>query len=415
MSTLNAGSFMRLLLLNRYFWPDISATSQLASDLAFELAGRGVEVTAICSRQLYVDAAAHLPANEMHRGVQIVRIAATRFGRFRLAGRALDYASYYAAATWVLWRRARRGNVVIAMTDPPLLGVAAATICRLRGAVLVQWLQDAFPEVALRVGVLPDGILAHLLQRLRNRSLRRSQAVVVVGERVATRLAPHCARPPVLIPNWALEEDGESHSPLRSEWGLDRHFVVGYSGNMGRAHRLRGLIDAAALLRDLPGVRFVLIGGGAQRTALEQHASATGVTNVEFRPYQPREKLRDTLCVPDLHVVSLDESLEGLILPSKFVGAIALSRPVLWIGDPNGEIGTLIRSSGCGVTVPSGEPVVLAALLRELALDHAAGGGRLATMAAAARSLWQARFRRQAALQAWMVLLSGYGDVVRRV
>ncbi len=400
---------MRLLLLNRYFSPDISATSQLASDLAFELAAHGIEVTAICSRQLYVDAAAHLPARELQRGVHIIRIAATRFGRFRLAGRALDYASYYAGAMWVLWRRARRGDVVIAMTDPPLLGVAAATLCRLRGAVLVQWMQDAFPEVAVRIGVLREGALSRLLQRLRNRSLRRSQAVVVVGERVAARLAPHCARPPVVIPNMALEEEGESHSPLRSpqrdEWGLEGRFVVGYSGNMGRAHRLRELIDAAVLLQDLPAVRFVMIGGGAQRAGLEQHARFAALTNVEFRPYQPRETLRDALCVPDLHVVSLDEALEGLILPSKFVGAIALARPVLWIGDPDGEIGTMIRSSGCGVAVPSGDPAALAGVLRELALDHAAGGARLGAMAAAARALWQARFRRQAALQAWTALL----------
>jgi hypothetical protein len=82
-----------------------------------------------------------------------------------------------------------------------------------------------------------------------------------------------------------------------------------------------------------------------------------------------------------MHIVSLDERLEGLILPSKFVGVLAMGRPVLWIGAADGEVGSLVRAFGCGVTVPSGDAVALTHVLRELSDDHANGGTRLRAMA----------------------------------
>ena len=249
----------RVLLVNRFFFPDHSATSQLATDLAIDLAARGFEVVAITSQQRYDDPSARLAPDQVHAGVRIRRVETTRFGRQNLMGRIFDYLSFYLAASLALWREATPGAVVIAMTDPPLLGVPALVVARLRGARCLNWLQDVFPEAAERLDLLRPRALASLLRILRNWSLRRADATVVIGDHMAARVAPYCASPPVVIPNWALEEYLErdatstSHAvtvnPLRVSWGLGDAFIVGYSGNMGRAHRLNELIDAAAALR----------------------------------------------------------------------------------------------------------------------------------------------------------------------
>ncbi len=143
---------MALIFLNRYFYPDHSATSQLLSDLAFALASEGQTVTIITSRLSYDDPGLSLPPQETIRGVHINRIWTTRFGRTNLVGRAIDYLTFYGAAAWRLGRLARSGDVIIAKTDPPMLSVIAAPIARWRGAKLVNWLQDLFPEVAEAVG-----------------------------------------------------------------------------------------------------------------------------------------------------------------------------------------------------------------------------------------------------------------------
>jgi colanic acid biosynthesis glycosyl transferase WcaI len=408
----------RVVLLNRFFFPDHSATSQLATDLAVCLSARGFDVLAITSRQRYDDPSAQLARNEMNRGVQIRRVGATEFGRRNLVGRSVDYLSFYVSACFRLWREIDCGAVTISLTDPPLLGVPALLVVRLRGAHGVNWLQDVFPEVAERLNLLRPRALASVLRVLRNWSLRHAHATVVIGERMAAQVTPWCAAPPVLIPNWALVEGPETNEPstlgeataaqaLRAVWGLGNAFVVGYSGNMGRAHRLDGLIDAALGLRSLTSLRFLMIGDGAQRAALEARARSLDLQNMMFQPYQPLERLRESLSLPDIQVVTLDERLEGLIVPSKFVGVLAMGRPVLWIGAAEGEVGRLVREFGCGVTVPPGDTVKLTRVLSDLSDDHARGGERLRAMAQAAQALWCGQFRRRAALDAWVAVIEG--------
>src|SRR5690349_8156090 len=115
----------RVCFVNRYCYPDSSATSQLMSDLAGELSSRGWQVTMVGSRQRYDDPSATLPASDRWRGVDVVRVLTTRFGRGSLAGRAIDYLGFYLRLPFVLWRVLRRGDVLVVMTDPPMLGVVA--------------------------------------------------------------------------------------------------------------------------------------------------------------------------------------------------------------------------------------------------------------------------------------------------
>jgi colanic acid biosynthesis glycosyl transferase WcaI len=423
-SRTRTAGLIRVVVLNRFFFPDHSATSQLATDLAVDLADRGFDVVAITSRQRYDDPSAQLARRETCAGMEIRRVGSTQFGRQNFVGRTVDYLSFYVCASIALWREATRGTVIIAMTDPPLLGVPASVVARLRRAYCVNWLQDVFPEVAERLNVLHPRTLASFLRVLRNWSLRHTRATVVIGEHMAAHMKPFCAVPPVVIPNWALVEclDSNGLSPsrdaaathmLRSKLGLGNAFVVGYSGNMGRAHRLDVVIDAAYALGSLPTPRFLMIGDGAQRAALEARVQSLGLQNVMFQPYQPLERLRESLTLPDIHIVTLDEHLEGLIVPSKFVGVLAMGRPVLWIGAADGEVGSLVHESGCGVTVPPGDVTELARVLRMLSQDHACGGDRLRSMSLAAQELWGRRFRRRDALNAWAAVIERCAQEVR--
>ena len=171
----------KLIFLNRYFSPDESATSQLLSDLAFDLAAAGYRVEIVTSRQRYEDATANLPPRGRDHDVAIYRIWTSRWGRGSLTGRAIDYLTFYiSAATWLAFHAHRR-DVIIAKTDPPLIGVVAAAIARLKGATLINWLQDLYPEVAEQLKVGGVGATSGILHRLRNWSLRSARVNVVIG------------------------------------------------------------------------------------------------------------------------------------------------------------------------------------------------------------------------------------------
>jgi colanic acid biosynthesis glycosyl transferase WcaI len=372
----------RVLFVNRFFHPDHSATSQMLSDLAFHLAERGWTIEVVTSRQRYDDARARLPAREIVRGVSVRRVWSTRFGRGFLPGRAIDYATFYISAFFALLRDAERGSTIVALTDPPLISVVAAMAAMLRGVRLVNWTQDLFPEVAEALGMRS----LRVLRPVRDWSLRRAHANVALGEVMAARL-PNA----VVIHNWA---DAALH-PV--DVPHDR-FVVGYSGNLGRAHDAQTMLAAIRMLKDNGQIEFVITGGGAQLDAIR----AERLPNVRFAGYAPREMLSESLSSADAHLVTLLPELEGLIVPSKFYGVLAVARPVLFVGAPDGELARIIRTYDCGFVIDPGDSGALAARIRELASDR----DRARAIGFRGRTLYEEKFAPRMALAAWERVLT---------
>src|SRR3954452_1325843 len=371
----------RVLFVNRFFHPDHSATSQMLSDLSFHLAERGWNVEVITSRQRYDDASAKLPPHEIVRGVDVRRVWSTRFGRGFLPGRAIDYATFYVSAFFALLRGATRDSTIVALTDPPLISVVAAFAAMLRCATLVNWTQDLFPEVAEALGMRA----LRILRRARDWSLRRARVNVALGETMAARL-PRAA----VIHNWgdaALHPADVPNDP----------FVVGYSGNLGRAHDARTMLAAMRALRNDARIAFVITGGGAQLEAIRSER----LPNVRFAAYASRERLSESLSAADAHLVTLLPELEGLIVPSKFYGVLAVARPVLFVGAPDGELARLVLEHDLGYVIEPGESVTLANAIRELARDPQ----RRIAMGQRARALYESRFAPEIALAQWERIL----------
>jgi glycosyltransferase involved in cell wall biosynthesis len=251
-----------------------------------------------------------------------------------------------------------------------LISVIAALVAKIKRAHLVNWLQDLFPEVAAELGVkLARGLPYKLLKTLRNQTLRQAKMNVAIGELMAERLKSEGipADKITVIHNWADEEQlhtvAHEENPLREAWGLQGKFVVGYSGNLGRSHDFATILDAAAALKDRNDVVFLLIGGGAQLPSVQKECADKGLINVMFKPYQPREKLSESLSVADVHLISLKPELESLIVPSKFYGILAVGRPVIFIGTEEGELAKIITKNQLGTVVKGFSKELIHAIL----------------------------------------------------
>ena len=318
----------------------------------------------------------------------------------------MQYLAFYAGATWRLVWLLRRGDVVVALTDPPALSVPIAFAAGVKRALLVNWLQDVFPEVATQLGVRIPG--ARLLTVLRDWSLRRAAVNVVVspsmGRHVETA-GVDSARVEV-IPNWADDESihpiQPDSTPLRAEWGLEGRFVAEYSGNMGRAHEFETILDAAEQLQREPDVAFLFIGGGPAAPWVRQRVEQKGLTNVLFKPPQPRAGLVEALAVGDVHLVCLRPALEGLVVPSKYYGVLAAGRPVIYVGGRASDIAREVLDRQCGRVVSPGDAPSLAAAILSLR-DCASERARLGSNA---RNLLDERYTRRAALDRWQGLLA---------
>lgn len=401
----------RIFFFNRFYWPDESATAQILTALAEGLAAAGHDICIVTSRLNYGDPSRSYPAREERAGVRIERLWSTRFGRGRVIGRLLDYLSIYASFLAFILRQPQAGDVVVMKTDPPLLSVLGAVAVALRDVRQVAWCQDLFPEVAEAEMAVPPLLRPAFgcLRLLRDHSLRHSARVVVLGSDMADYLATgHC--PPermAILPNWAVQDEAPpppgATAALRQRWGLPAEaFVVGYSGNLGRAHDWSTLLAAAEALRDDPTFTFLCCGGGHGYERLRAAVAAGGLeARFRFLPYQERSDLAASLRVPDVHWLTLKARLTPFIFPSKFYGILQAGRPLIFIGEPRSEMAALIREHGLGGVVPEGDGPGLAALLRHLRAD----GPRLAQRGQAARRLWEARFQREAILERWADLL----------
>ena len=402
-----------VVFVNRYYAPDVSATSQMLAGIAPALVASGYAVTVVTSRQRYDDASSALPATERRSGVDVVRVWSTRFGRQNLMGRAIDYLTFYLTTFVALLRLLRPGYVVVAKTDPPLVSLVCWPAAWLRGAKLVNWLQDVFPEVAVELGAarLPRWGVG-LLQRARDASCRAARANVVLGPRMLSFFAQRGLPPQrfEIIPNWAddalIVPTPAGRSRLRAQLGWQDRFVVAYCGNLGRAHDHETLLGAAQLLATDTRIAFLMVGGGAEMAQLEREARARGLTAFRFLPYRPESELSDTLAAADVHLACLKPQLEGLIVPSKLYGILAAGRPTVFWGDPSGDVATELARIPAGLAVGSGDASGLADALRALQAEPA----RRATLGAQARQAFEARYTRGQSAAAWCRLLEAVAD-----
>jgi len=387
---------LKVLLLNQFFHPDLAATAQLATDLAEDLAAAGDEVTAVASRGTYLGGG-RLPRRASHRGVEIVRVAATSLGKRSLLHRALDYGTFYASAALALARLPRH-DAVVAMTTPPLIAAAGLLARALKGTRLVYWVQDLYPDVAVAFGALGARSVATRFMEATSRAvLRRADRVVALGEAMRARCIAAGAAPgrTVVLPNWsdpgAVRPVPHGENPLRSALAGDAAFLVMYSGNIGRGHDVETLLGAARALRSRRDVAFAFVGDGARRADVERAASE--LPNVRLAPYQPRERLAESLSAADVHLVSLAPELEGLVEPSKFYGVLAAGRPAVFVGPARSEVACTIAREGCGRVVSNGDVDGLVAALAGLAGDPAARDA----MGIRAREALVGRYARQIA------------------
>lgn len=365
---------MRVHFVNRFFWPAEPATAQLLLDLAESLARGPWSVSVVAGLS-----SPGLPRSETHAGIQIVRIGRPMAAGQELGRRALDFAFFHVAALRTLWRTVQRGDVVVALSDPPLIGVTAALIAKLRGARLVHWVQDIYPEVVQAVTKSFAAKLATVVLRpVRNLAWRRAAACVTLGEDMAAILKAAGVTQDRLhiVANWAPQGLGPGDAAdvmaLRTRWEIGTRFVIGYSGNLGRVHDLDGVIRVAEDLRSDPQFLFLFVGHGAGFAALHAAAEQRKLTNIRFLPPRPRRELSASLSVPDIHLVGLRPGCESVVFPSKLYGAAAVARPVLVLGAENSELADIVRRNGLGAVFSPGDTTGISSYLRALAADAAA-------------------------------------------
>lgn len=361
---------MHILLLNEYYPPDTSATAKMAMQVVETLAQRH-RVTVIAGRPSY-DPDEFYPyallRRDVHENIVIERVGSTAYSRKQMKKRVSNYLSYLALA--VPRALSLQGDLVLAMTDPPVAGVAGAFVAEMTGRPFVYNIRDLYPDMAIGGDIVNRSPWVERWEGLHRNALRRATRIIVLGEDMRQRIVSKGVSADRVV----VVRDGATFSPATSaanhgiveEIRCGFQFVAVHAGNLGFYGAWGTLLKAAKILSN-ENTGFVFIGDGANRGVLE--ASARATSNVRFLPFRPANEIPCVMAAGDVHIITVRRGLEGVVVPSKLYSILAAGRPVLVVAPPECDAAQIVRESGSGLVADPDDPSSVAAAILQLRAD----------------------------------------------
>jgi len=406
---------MDVVFFNRSFYPDIAATGQLVTELCEGLAGQyGFHVSVVAGLPYHPENGEfkqRFPfAQEKYNGIRILRAYSTTLPKEKAICRFINYLSYFFSSLLAGFCL-KKPDVIVSLTDPPIIGLAGLLWARIYRAKFVFWCQDIFPEVGLLLEDFRNEPLNRILEKINRFLLRKADKTVAIGETMKRRLVEIKNVPEgkiKIIHNWA---DCEKIKPIngsnsfQSRYDLKGKFVVMHSGNIGLSQDLEKLIEAANILRQKKDIVFLMVGEGNKKTELERKGREWGLDNLIFLPYQPKRLLKYSFSAGDLFIISLKKGLAGYIVPSKLYGILASGSPFIAAVDLDCEVAAVAKHYKCGILIPPGDPQALASAIVRLYDDPS----NLKKMGKRAREA-AGNFDRKVAIKSFYGLLSEIHD-----
>lgn len=433
-----------VLFINRVYPPVKGATGRVLRDLAHGFARDGWDVTVLSTG---------IKAGEAKDGPIKLKLLKTIPHQTALAYFFL-WLRFLMAALFM-----KRFDMVVTLTDPPLLVVAGRIIARFKKSTHIHWCHDLYPDILPVLGLKLPLPIMNFLKRSSRRAMKSCNRVVVIGRCMAKHLSFSGLdmSKVTIIPNWPdFELSGKSaadvalgaekttegttegttgaaganakspqspplhpkmtvatpikvqnpananaalsaqsthqSAPTAAQTLAERPFFVDdspkfrvlYSGNLGRAHPISTIIEAASLLLPQhPEIEFVFVGDGIGFDRIAHERARRGLDNIRLLPAQPLSRLKDLMESGDVHLISMSHEAAGMLVPSKLYAALAAGRPCILIGPEQTETARVIRDYGAGAIVEQGNPRRLAEEILALRMN---GDNWFAAMSGAKRA-----------------------------
>lgn len=373
---------MRILLVHQYFLEPNDAGGSRWNQMARYWAEQGHEITVLAGTVHYATgrkAAAYkgrfVVTREEAPGIRVCRCHVSESYNRSFAGRLWAYVSFAFSATYAALMQ-RRPDVMLCTSPPLTVGLTGAVLQRLWRVPMVFEVRDLWPETAIEAGVLTHPVLIRLSYWLERLSYRRANWINVLTPAFRKHLVESKGVDPSRISTITNAADLDVFHPgprdnwVREQHGLQGRFLIVYVGAHGVANHLEQLLDAAAALRDLLDVHFLLVGDGMRKPELQRAARERGLTNITFADPVPKRQVADYIAAADVCTAVLKRlDVFKTVYPNKLFDYMASERPVILGID--GVARRLLEEAGAGVYVRPEDPEAFAGAVRRLRADPA--------------------------------------------
>lgn len=391
-----------IVILNQYYVPDVASTGHLLHELAVTLAREGVNVSVLTARPSYgpPETWQPCPYKETIDGVKIRRMWTTRLNKDRLSGRAINYLTFIGQLALRTLFGSDPKKVYLYTTNPPFLGVIGGIVSLFRRHTYVMLLHDSYPHLAVWVGTIrKGGIIEKIWHRANKLAYRRASQTIVLCQAAKQLVCDEYGIDPErvhVIPNWAdktkLQPVPKQQTEFAKANGVMENFTALYSGNLGLYYEFETIVRACELLKS-DAFKMIFIGSGGRKQWIAEQIKSRSLTNAAMLPYQPFDKLNDSLNACDANFVTIAKGIEGISFPSKLYSTLAVGKPILALSEPHSELRRIVEDNGVGLWFELGDAEGLVAAIRRLMANPA----EAAEMGRRARALFEREYTRKTA------------------
>jgi colanic acid biosynthesis glycosyl transferase WcaI len=387
-----------ILIVSQVFVPDPASVGQHMADVAVELArrfqtGEKYNLRVYASARGYEDPTVEYPRQETIGGAEIRRFPFASFGKKSMPLRVLGTAVFMIQAFIAVMFTPNLAGIFFS-TSPPLIGLPLSIAAAFRRVPTVYWAMDLNPDQLIALGKLKKSDwVCRMLEATNKFILQRSSLVIALDRFMAERLASRKIRglKVCILPPWPHESPSDEaqisgDNPFRTRHKLNGKFVIMYSGNHSPSNPLTTILNAIVRLKAEPDIRFLFVGGGSAKKQVEEYIRNHELTNAISLPYQPLADLKYSLSAADVHIVSLGEPMVGIIHPCKIYGAMAVARPILFLGPRPSHISDLMDQHEIGLQIRHGDINGAVDAIRRL---HGMTSGQLQSMGHTAQTVLQ--------------------------
>lgn len=398
----------KIWVLSELYFPEQTSTGYILTRIAEALAEE-FDVSVITGPPTNFFKPENAPKYEERNNVKIFRCQGTSFDKDSLFGRIVNIITRSAAIFWKAFFICRKNEIILVVTNPPLLPFVALLIKLFKKCNFILLIHDVYPEILVVTNLIKPSSFIFKIGKIINSILYTQASIIITLGRDMTKLVQDKLyekewKKIYCIPNWAdidiVYPTERNNNTLLKKLGLTNKFVVLYAGNIGLTHGIEDLVKAAEILSSNKNIYFLIIGFGAKKEWLIEYVKNKGLKNIKISSFYRRNEQIITLNAGDVALISFVANMAGISVPSRMYNQMAAGKPIIAVTDDCSELAKVVKEENIGWVVQPGDIEGLVKTL-EFAAEHPE---LLAEMGARAAKVAQTKYTFAQTKQAYQQL-----------
>jgi glycosyltransferase involved in cell wall biosynthesis len=367
----------KIWIVSEYYYPIVTSTGYYITEIAEYLAEKKENIHVICTDAKYNEKENfRVKKKEFRNGVQIYRIRSGNIDKNNFFTRIIRLFHSSVGLFFKLMLYVNKNDQVLIVTNPAFLIILMPLLKILRGIKYTILVHDIFPENLVAIGKMKSSSFSYkLLKKIYDFSYSQADRSVAIGRDMKEVLSKKIkdASKIEIIPNWSDTDDVNSldkeNTKMLSKLDINNKFIFQFAGNLGYTQGLDNLIEAMRLVKN-ENIHFLFIGSGAMEKTIENYIETNSLKNVTKVGYQNRINQEDFLNACDVSIVTLNDGMYGLGVPSKAYNIMATGKPILIVAHEKSEISLCISENNLGWVVKPNDPLLLSDLFENIFIEY---------------------------------------------